>query len=68
MPSYIYKAVTENGQIVRNRVEDVSRLSLMKKLKRNNLTPITIVQSTIKRKNDTKIVSFLFCINIFHPT
>ena len=54
MPSYIYKAVTENGQIVRNRVEDVSRLSLMKKLKRNNLTPITIVQSTIKRKNDTK--------------
>ena len=54
MPEYIYRAVTNTGVVVRNRVEDVSRLSLMKKLKRNNLTPITIVQSTIKRKNDTK--------------
>lgn len=44
MPIFVYRAVTENGNIVRNKVEDISRKSLIKKLKRNNLTPINIVQ------------------------
>ncbi len=44
MPEYIYRAVTSKGQIVRNRVEDVNRKTLIKKLKNNDLLPISIVQ------------------------
>ena len=44
MPEYVYKAVTSKGQIVRNRVEDVNRNTLVKKLKNNNLLPISITQ------------------------
>ena len=44
MPEYIYRAVTSKGQIVRNRVEDVNRNTLIKKLKSNDLLPISIVQ------------------------
>lgn len=44
MPIFVYRAVTNNGTIVRNKVEDISRKSLIKKLKRNDLTPINIVQ------------------------
>ena len=33
MPEYIYRAVTSRGQIVRNRVEDVNKNTLIKKLK-----------------------------------
>ena len=44
MPIFVYRAVTKNGTIIRNRVEDISRKSLIAKLKRNDLTPINIVQ------------------------
>ena len=44
MPEYVYRAVTSKGQIVRNRVEDVNRNTLIKKLKNNDLLPISIVQ------------------------
>lgn len=44
MPEYIYRAVTSKGQIVRNRVEDVNRNTLIKKLKNNDLLPISVVQ------------------------
>ena len=48
MPSFIYRAVTDNGKIVRNRVEEISRKALIKKLMRNGLTPITILQRNRK--------------------
>ena len=54
MPTYNYKAVTENGNIVKNKVEDINRRSLIKKLKRNNLTPISIVQTGNKINSKTK--------------
>ena len=54
MPEYIYRAVTEKGQIVRNRVEDVNRNTLIKKLKNNNLLPISITQVGYKSKK-TKV-------------
>ena len=38
MPLYIYKAVTEKGQIVRNRVEEINRFVLLKKLKNCYIT------------------------------
>ena len=49
MPTYIYKAVNKNGLIVRNRVEEGSRIALIRKLKANGLAPISINQ-TIARK------------------
>ena len=53
MPLYYYKAVTKNGRVVKNKVEDMSRISLLKKLKRNGLIPITVIQ-TAKRKNTSR--------------
>lgn len=53
MPLYYYKAVTKTGQVVKNKVDDTGRISLMKKLKRNGLTPIIVLQ-TAKRKNTAK--------------
>ena len=44
MPEYIYRAVTSKGQIVRNRVEDANKHTLVKKLKNNGLLPISITQ------------------------
>jgi len=44
MPEYIYRAMTNKGQVVRNRVEDVSKQILIQKLKKSNLLPISIVQ------------------------
>ena len=44
MPLYVYKAVTDQGLIVRNKVEDISKNSVIKKLKRNNMVPISIIQ------------------------
>lgn len=55
MPTFVYRAVSENGTIVRNRVEDISRKSLIRKLKRNNFMPINIVQvNNISFKHNKK--------------
>ena len=54
MPEYNYKAITSKGQIVRNRVEDVNKNTLLKKLKNNGLLPISIVQVGYKGKK-TKV-------------
>lgn len=50
MPEYIYRAVTSKGQIVKNRVEDVNRNTLIKKLKNNDIVPISITQVGYKSK------------------
>ena len=44
MPQYVYRAITREGIIVRNRVESSSKQNLIKKLKSGNLLPIDIVQ------------------------
>ena len=36
MPTFVYRAVTQNGDIVKNRVEDINRKNLIRKLKKNN--------------------------------
>ena len=54
MPEYIYRAVTSKGLVVRNRVEEVNRNSLIKKLKNNDLLPISIVQVGYRSKK-TKV-------------
>lgn len=48
MPLYIYKAANAQGQILRNRVEELNRFVLLKRLKNNGLMPIKITQ--IRRK------------------
>lgn len=52
MPVFVYRAVTDEGKIIRNRVEDVSRKNLIKKLRRNNIYPISINQ--VKKKLGNK--------------
>ena len=55
MPLYIYKAVTKNGELIRNRVEEPNKYALLKKLKNNNLLPIEVISiRTSKKKNIEK--------------
>lgn len=51
MPEYVYRAVTNRGQIVRNKVEETSKNNLIQKLKANNLTPIEVIQVSYSSRN-----------------
>ena len=53
MPTYIYKAMTKHGQIVRSRISDANKDACVRRLKRNGLFPITINQ-TLRRAETTK--------------
>ena len=44
MPTYKYRAVTEEGLMLTNRVESASKQTLLRALKNNGLMPITIEQ------------------------
>ena len=60
MPTYIYKAATKNGMIVRNRVESSSKQNLIKAIKDNDMIPINIEQfeyrtTKIKNKQKTRL-------------
>ncbi len=50
MPEYMYRAVTKQGQVVRNRVEQSSKNNLIKMLKSNELLPIEVIQIGYKSK------------------
>lgn len=54
MSVFIYKAVTRDGLIVRNRVDELNKYTLMKKLKENKLMPISITPINT-RLNTTNI-------------
>ena len=56
MPTYMYKAATSTGIIVKNRVEAPSKQNLLRSLKNNDLMPITIEQIAYssKRKKTKK--------------
>ena len=54
MPTYMYKAMTKTGVIVRNKVESPSKQNLIKSLKSNNLLPISIEQMAYRSKNAPK--------------
>ena len=54
MPTFIYKAVSPQGKIVKNKVDDASKLSCIRKLKRNGLTPISVTQTLTITKGGTK--------------
>lgn len=49
MATFSYKAVTKDGRIVTNKIEEGNRLTLIKKLKSNGLYPISVVQRNAKK-------------------
>ena len=51
MPEYVYRAITKEGVIVKNKVESASKQNLVKRLKDGNLLPIDIVQVGYGRKS-----------------
>ena len=51
MPNYKYKAVNSKGVIVKNSVEATSRMALVKKLKSNGLSPISISANVVNKNN-----------------
>lgn len=54
MPTYMYKAMTKAGVVVRNRVEFASKQNLIKTLKNNDLLPISIEQISYSSKKTPK--------------
>ena len=48
MPIYKYRAATKNGRIIEYRTEAPNKLSLVKKLKNNNLYPISVISINAK--------------------
>lgn len=54
MPVYAYKAVTDKGLIVRNKVEESSKKLLIEKLRDNGITPIEVIQVGYKGKEQKK--------------
>ena len=55
MPIYKYKAMTENGMIVSNTIEESSKYLAIKKLKRNNLIPINVDKSLQRSKSKRSV-------------
>ena len=58
MPIYSYKAVTQDGTVVRNKVEVQSKQELMEALKSNKLTPIHISIAKIEKTNSKELLNF----------
>ncbi len=50
MPLYVYKAVDKKGQVVSNRVEEINKFILLRKLKRNGFMPIKVTQIQMTSK------------------
>ena len=70
MPTYMYKAATKTGLVVKNKVEAVSKQTLLKSLKANNLVPIDIEQLSYRgrpkktqKKNITNIQEIMKNVN-----
>ena len=54
MAQFNYRALTKNGQIVTNRVEEGNRITLIRKLKANGLYPISVTQMPTRKKGIAK--------------
>ena len=54
MPLYVYRAMTQDGQVVRNRVEDTNKHALIKRIKRNGLLPISVTELKGKQNRTKK--------------
>lgn len=54
MATFNYRAITDNGRIVKNKVEEGNRISLIHKLKKNGLHPITVSQVGVRKNKNIK--------------
>ena len=54
MPTYVYRAMTKSGLVVKNKIESPSRQNLLKTLKGNGLLPIDIQQIRYVGKQQKK--------------
>lgn len=68
MPVFVYKAVTNKGLIVKNKVESANKQELVKRLKNNGIIPIEIIQVAYKgqkkkKKNVSNIKDILKDVN-----
>ena len=70
MPTYVYKAMTKSGLVVKNKIESPSRQNLLKTLKSNELLPIDVQQIRYvgrqqkkAKKNITNIEEIMKSIN-----
>ena len=54
MATFNYRAITNDGRIVKNKVEEGNRISLIHKLKQNGLHPITVSQIGAKKNRNIK--------------
>ena len=55
MPTFICKVVTPQGQIIRSKIEDASKLSCIRRLKRNGMVPVSVRQTISLKRNDTAV-------------
>lgn len=59
MPTYMYKAMTKQGQMVKNKMNEINKINCIKKLRRNDLIPISVVQTIrLGRKEKKKPKNF----------
>ena len=70
MPTYVYKAMTKSGLVVKNKIESPSRQNLLKNLKDNGLIPIDVQQIRYvgrqqrkAKKNITNIEEIMKSVN-----
>ena len=54
MALYVYRAMTKDGHLVKNRVEESNKHNLIIKLKRNGLMPISVTELRRKKNNAKK--------------
>ncbi len=54
MPTYVYRAMTKTGLVVKNKIESPNKQSLLKTLKGNGLLPIDVMQIRYVGKQQKK--------------
>ena len=54
MPTYVYRAMSKTGLVVKNKIESPNKQSLLKTLKGNGLLPIEVMQIRYVGKQQKK--------------
>lgn len=54
MPTYMYKAMTPQGQVVKNKINCTDKITCIKKLKENGLTPLKVSKTILDSQDKNK--------------